>query len=97
MKPYLMKELVRVMRATADKIDAGNCELTEEEAMEIMAVISHEVIGKGEACAFVGLKASQFDYYIRIGLIPKGRKYAGFNELRWRKDELRECLSKIKH
>lgn len=87
-----MKEVVRMMRTTADKIDAGNCELSEEEAMEIMAVISHQAMSKDEACSYAGYQRSRFDDLVRMGILPKGKKRRGRKELLWYKDELDEAI-----
>ena len=92
MKKYLMKEVVRMMRVTADKIDAGNCELTDEEAMDIMSVLCHQAMSKDEACSYTGYQRSRFDELVRLGIFPKGKKRRGYKELRWYKDELDEAI-----
>lgn len=76
------------MRDTADKIDAGNCEMTSEEAMDLMSVLSHESLSKDQACSYLNLSRSRFDELIRLKELPKGRKVRGYKELRWYKDEL---------
>lgn len=76
------------MRDTADKIDAGNCELSADEAMDLLNVLSHESLSKDQACSFLNLSRSRFDDLVRERKIPKGRKIRGFKELRWYKDEL---------
>lgn len=83
--------LTRLLRNTADKIEAGNCEMTEEEAMEIMAVLSHEAMSKDQACTYLNLSRSRFDDLVREGKIPKGKKKRGFKELFWYKDQLDQC------
>lgn len=45
----LKKLIVRMLREAADKIDAGTCELSESEAMEIMSVLSHKAMSKEDA------------------------------------------------
>lgn len=87
-----MMEVVRAMRTAADRIDAGNCELTEEEAMEIMSVLSHQALSKDEACVYTGYKRSRFDDMVRLGIFPKGKKRKGRKELLWYKDELDEAI-----
>lgn len=90
----LKKIITRLMRATADKIDAGNSELTEAEAMELMSILCHEGLSKAQACSYLNLRRSQFDTLIRTGKLPKGKKIVGFKELRWYKDELDEYKKK---
>ena len=76
------------MRETADKIEGGTCEMTENEAMEIMEVLSHKAMSKEDACLYLNLGRSQFDNLVREGKIPKGKKRRGFKELVWYLDEL---------
>lgn len=88
MQERLVKLLTKLMRDTADKIDAGNCELSADEAMDLLNVLSHESLSKDQACSFLNLSRSRFDDLVRERKIPKGRKIRGFKELRWYKDEL---------
>lgn len=84
----IRKLVVKYLREVADKIDAGTCELTESEAMEILKVISHEPLSKEQACSFLNLSRSRFDDLVREGRIPRGKKRRGYKELAWYKDEL---------
>ena len=88
MNKSLIKHLTKLMRDTADKIDAGNCEMTSEEAMDLMSVLSHESLSKDQACSYLNLSRSRFDELVRLKELPKGRKVRGYKELRWYKDEL---------
>lgn len=88
MNKSLIKHLTKLMRDTADKIDAGNCEMTSEEAMDLMSVLSHESLSKDQACSYLNLSRSRFDELVRLKELPKGRKVRGFKELKWYKDEL---------
>ena len=92
MNNFLKRAVTKLLRETADKIDSGNCELNEEQAMDIMSVLSHEVLSKEQACNYLNLSRSRFDDLVRTGKIPKGRKRRGFKELIWFKDELRQCI-----
>lgn len=89
MNNFLKNAVVRLLRDTAAKIDTGNCELTEEEAMNIMSVISHEVLSKEQACSYLNISRSRFDELVRQGKLPKGKKKRGFKELVYYKDELK--------
>lgn len=90
----LKKLLAKLLRETADKIDSGNCELSETEAMDIMKVVAHESISKEQACRYLNISSSRFGDLIREKKLPKGRKVTGFKELRWYKDELDSCLKR---
>ncbi|MBQ7430724.1 MAG: hypothetical protein IJV29_18760 [Butyrivibrio sp.] len=92
MNNFLKKAVTKLLRETADKIDSGNCELNEEQAMDIMSVLSHEVLSKDEACSYLNISRSRFDDLVRAGKIPKGRKRRGFKELIFYKDELNSVL-----
>lgn len=84
----LKKIITRLLRETADKIDSGNCELSESEAMDIMSVLSHQVMSKEDACVYMNMSRSKFDSLVSERKLPKGRKKRGFKELCWYRDEL---------
>lgn len=92
MNNFLKRAVTKLLRETADKIDSGNCELNEEQAMDIMSVLGHEVLSKDEACSYLNLSRSRFDDLVREGKIPKGRKRRGFKELCFYKDELDKVI-----
>ena len=92
MSNFLKRVVTKLLRETADKIDSGNCELNEEQAMDIMSVLGHEVLSKDEACSYLNLSRSRFDDLVREGKIPKGRKRRGFKELYFYKDELTKVI-----
>lgn len=86
--------VVRYLRDIADKIEAGNTELSESEAMDIMRIIAHESLSKEQACRHLNVSRSRFDDLIREKKLPKGRKVSGFKELRWYRDELEKAINK---
>lgn len=88
MNNFISKYVSKALREVADKIDSGNCELTEEQAMDVMSVVGHEVLSKDQACSYLNLSRSRFDDLVREGKLPKGRKRRGFKELFFYKDEL---------
>lgn len=92
MNNFLRKYAVKILREAADKIDAGTCELDEDQVMDIASTIGHQVLSKDEACGYLNLARSRFDDLVREGKIPRGRKRRGFKELIWYKDELTEVL-----
>ena len=89
----IKKTISKLLRKIADKIDSDTCELTEEQAMDIMSVIGHEVLSKDEACSYLNISRSKFDGLIRERKLPKGRKRRGFKELFFYKDELSDYLN----
>lgn len=88
MNDFISKCVSKTLREVADKIDSGNCELSEEQAIDIMSVVGHEVLSKDQACSYLNLSRSRFDDLVREGKLPKGRKRRGFKELFFYKDEL---------
>ena len=96
MKLSLIKLVVKQLRMTADNLDAGNSELSESEAMDILGVLCHRAMSKAQACEYLNVSPSYFGDLIRTRQMPKGRKIVGYKELRWYQDELDECNKKIK-
>ena len=90
------RQLVRILRDTADKIDVGNSEIEEEQALEIMKLIAHEPISKERAAIEIKLSPSRFDALIAEGKLPKGHKKLGFKEKRFYLDEVIEYAKKYK-
>lgn len=96
MCPSLAKKIAKLLRSVADKLDAGNTELSESEALAIASAICHEALSKAQACDYLNMSRSKFDEYIRANKLPKGKKITGYKELRWYKDELDECVKNLK-
>lgn len=92
----LLRRLVKLMREKADSIEAGNSHLSESEAMHIMEVICHEEMSKTQVCKYLNMCRAKFEQLVRTKQMPEGRKVTGFSELRWYKDEIDECVRKIK-
>lgn len=84
-----------MLREVADKIEGGNCELSETEASDIMETISHNAMSKEKACSYLNMSRSRFDDLVREGRLPKGKKRSGFKELVFYKDELDKCVGNI--
>lgn len=93
----LTKLLIKELRNTADKLEAGTCGISETEAMDIINTLTHEAMSKESACKFLNVSRATFDLHVSLGNIPKGRKRIGFKELVWYKDELQKCIDRLKH
>ncbi len=94
MKNIIAKWVSKTFREIADKIDSGNCEIDDEQAMHIMSTIGHEVMSKDSACSYLNISRSKFDSLVADGKLPRGKKRRGFKELVWFKDELSDVLNK---
>lgn len=85
----LLKVLKKELQHSIENIDAGNSEITEEELIELVKLLATinkggERISKTIACEkILHCSPSTFDNYVREGIIPSGRKVAGFKELSW--------------
>lgn len=91
----LIKSVVsKLLRGLADRVESDTCELNEQQAIEIMSVIGHDVLSKDEACGYLNLSRSRFDALVLEGKIPEGRKRRGFKEKFWYKDELIKIKNK---
>jgi len=88
MAKWINSFIAKMLRDIANKLDNDTCEITEDEAMDIVHVLAHEALSKEEACIYMNLKTSRFDDLVRDGIIPKGVKRKGWKELRWYKDDL---------
>jgi len=85
----MIRELLsKALRQVADRIDAGTCEMSEQEALDLFNVIIHEAMSKERACAYLNMSRATFDNWVRLGVIPQGRKRMGWKELCWYRDEL---------
>lgn len=93
----LKKLLINLLRDIALKIEEEKCELTSDEVMDILSVLSHEPMSKEKACIYLNISRSKFDDLVREGKLPRGRHTLGFKELRWYKDELSACAVKMKN
>ena len=93
---FLENTVVKYLEDTALKIKQGKCELTEDEAIDIMSTIAHIAVSKDEACTIINANKSRFYELINEGKVPQGRKRRGWKELRWYKDELLKYLSNNK-
>ncbi len=86
----LSKTIAKLLRELANKIDAGTSEISEEQAMHIVSMLTHIPMSKEEACIYLNISRSKFDSLVSANELPKGRKRVGFKELCWWKDELDE-------
>ena len=53
-------------------------------------------MSKSDACQYLEMSRTTFDYKVKQGLIPMGRKRKGFNELTWYRHDLDVYKEKMK-
>ena len=92
-----LKILRELLQESINKIDAGNSNNSEEELEEIIKFMTKmnrgiKRISKREACEkILHCSSSTFDNYLKLGLIPSGRKEVGFKELSWSEKDFDEA------
>lgn len=92
-----LKIIKKLLEESIENIDAGNSNNCEEELDEITNILIEanrgiHRISKREACEkILHCSSSTFDNYLKLGLIPPGRKEYGFKELSWRKKDFDEA------
>ena len=84
----MLKIIKTLLEKIIGDIDAGNSNITEKEATEIVGVIKSysdktNKLSKYQACQYLNMSRATFDNYIRKGKLPKGKKETGFIELFW--------------
>lgn len=89
----MLKILQQLLRKIDEDIDAGNSNITEEEALEVAQILKEYVRkdkpwSKYQACAYLNMSRATFDNYIKEGKLPKGKKIQGFKELFWYQRDL---------
>lgn len=97
----MIKIIKQLLLKVIQDIDAGNSNISEEEAMEIIHTIrsftdKDERVSKYSACQQLGISRATFDNLVRDGKLPKGKHTIGFKELSWTKRDLDEYLKSIK-
>lgn len=93
--------MLRVIRSLllkiVDDIDAGNSNISEGEAIEIVDSLKRftdkeKRLSKYAACEYLNVSRATFDNYV----IPRGKHEIGFKELSWSKKELDEFVKKCR-
>ena len=91
-----MLQLIKTaLKQFIDDIDSGNSNITEEQQKELLSLLlqfNQKEYSKIEAADYIGVSRATFDNYINKGLIPKGKKRAGFKELFWYKKDLNKFI-----
>lgn len=85
-----------------DDIDAGNSNLTEKEAVELVDTLKRltdrqKRLSKYEACRYLNVSRATFDNYIRDGKLPRGTKETGFKELSWDRKTLDKFINDFRY
>ena len=93
----MLKIIRDLLEKIIDDIDAGNSNIKEDEAIEIVKVIKSYTdktkrLSKYQACQKLNVSRATFDNLVREGIIPRGEKVMGFKELFWEERTLDEVI-----
>ena len=98
----MLNVLQKILRKIDKDIDAGNTNITEEEALQMATILKEYVrkdtpMSKYQAYTYINTSRATFDNLVKEGKLPAGQKVAGFKELFWYKKDLDAYLKVNKH
>ena len=96
----MLKIIRDLLLKVVDSIDAGNSNISEKEAFEIIDIIKRytdttQYYNRTQAAKYLNCSVQSFDLYRKEGKIPKGIKQAG-GVRQWTKQQLDEYITKYK-
>ena len=96
----MLKIIKELLLKVIDSIDAGNSNITEQEAFEIIGMLKHytdttQYYNRTQAAKYLNCSVQSFDLYRKEGKIPEGTKQAG-GVRQWTKKELDSFIEKNK-
>lgn len=97
----MLKIIKELLLKIVDDIDAGNSNITNEEALELANTISvlankDRRMSKYAACQYLNVSRATFDNYVKEGKLPKGKHDIGFKELSWSRRDLDNLINSTK-
>ena len=96
----MLKVIKQLLLNIIQSIDAGNSNITEKEALEIIDIIKHytdttQYYNRTQAAKYLNCSVQSFDLHRKEGKIPEGIKQAG-GVRQWTKQQLDEYITKYK-
>ena len=96
----MLKVIRNLLQNIIQDIDAGNSNISENDAIEIVKALSEYTrkdkgISKYSACEYLNISRATFDRYVAEGKLPKGKHEIGFKEKFWLKKDLDEYIKKM--
>jgi predicted DNA-binding transcriptional regulator AlpA len=97
----MLRVIKELLLKIVDDIDAGNSNITNEEALELANTISvlankDRRMSKYAACQYLNVSRATFDNYVKEGKLPKGKHDIGFKELSWSRRDLDNLINSTK-
>ena len=96
----MLKVIRDLLLKIVDSIDAGNSNISEKEAFEIIDIIKRytdttQCYNRTQAAKYLNCSVQSFDLYRKEGKISEGIKQAG-GVRQWTKQQLDEYITKYK-
>ena len=96
----MLKVIRDLLLKIVDNIDAGNSNISEKEAFEIIDIIKRytdttQYYNRTQAAKYLNCSVQSFDLYRKEAKIPEGIKQAG-GVRQWTKQQLDEYITKYK-
>lgn len=96
----MLKVIRDLLLKIVDSIDAGNSNISEKEAFEIIDIIKRytdttQYYNRTQAAKYLNCSVQSFDLYRKEGKISEGNKQAG-GVRQWTKQQLDEYITKYK-
>ena len=96
----MLKVIRNLLQNIIQDIDAGNSNISEKEAFEIIDIIKRytdttQYYNRTQAAKYLNCSVQSFDLYRKKGKIPEGIKQAG-GVRQWTKQQLDEYITKYK-
>lgn len=97
----MLKIIRNLLAKIIDDIDAGNSNITEDEAIKLIDTLKEltdkeKRLSKYAACRYLNVSRATFDNYVREGKPPRGKHEIGFKELSWSRKDLDYFIKKNK-
>ena len=98
----MLKVIRNLLQNIIQDIDAGNSNISENDAIEIVKALSEYTrkdkgISKYAACEYLNISRATFDNYVREGKIPTGKHEIGFKEKFWLKKDLDKFIEESRN
>lgn len=77
------KAIAAIFRQIADKIEAGTCEVDDEELTEIANSFIHRKLNAEQLCHHLGVSRSTLTRMVADGRIPHPKKTLGGDKYWW--------------
>lgn len=96
----MLKVIKTLLLNIIDRIDAGNSNITEDQAIEIIKVIKNytdttQYYNRTQAAKYLNCSVQSFDLYRKEGKIPEGIKQVG-GVRQWTKQQLDDFIKSNK-